>query len=206
MTADIAASGLDVGVETTTVDTTALREQIDRLSDLDMLPLLFLPGVTDKTADETQRVDGADRDAARALLDAAKAKKAAEEAAAQAQREAEERPPPQPPLPPQPRTPPTAPRPSAAQIAAAEYGWGDDQFSCLQSLWNRESGWNYQAYNAGSGATGIPQALPGSKMASVGTDWQTNATTQIRWGLQYIAGSYGSPCAAWGHSQATNWY
>ena len=94
----------------------------------------------------------------------------------------------------------------AQQIAAAEYGWGSDQFSCLVSLWNRESGWNYQAYNSGSGATGIPQSLPGSKMASAGADWQTNATTQIRWGLNYIRGSYGSPCAAWGHSNATGWY
>ncbi|MFV0373756.1 lytic transglycosylase domain-containing protein, partial [Microbacterium sp.] len=68
---------------------------------------------------------------------------------------------------------------AAQSLAASDYGWGADQFSCLVSLWNRESGWNYQAYNAASGATGIPQALPGSKMASAGADWQTNATTQI---------------------------
>ena len=93
----------------------------------------------------------------------------------------------------------------AAQIAASEHGWGGDQFSCLNSLWNKESGWNYKAYNP-SGATGIPQALPGSKMASFGTDWATNATTQIRWGLDYISRAYGTPCAAWGHSQSVNWY
>ena len=91
-------------------------------------------------------------------------------------------------------------------MAASKYGWGDGQFSCLESLWTKESGWNYQAYNAGSGATGIPQSLPGSKMATFGADWQTNATTQIAWGLDYISRAYGTPCAAWGHSQATNWY
>ncbi|WP_246846220.1 phospholipase [Humibacter ginsenosidimutans] len=94
----------------------------------------------------------------------------------------------------------------AQSMAASRYGWGGDQFSCLVSLWNRESGWNYQAYNAGSGATGIPQALPGSKMASAGGDWATNAATQISWGLGYIAGSYGTPCGAWGHSQSYGWY
>ena len=88
----------------------------------------------------------------------------------------------------------------------AGYGWGDDQFSCIVSLWNRESGWNYQAYNRSSGAYGIPQALPGSKMASAGADWQTNPATQIAWGYGYIAGRYGSPCGAWGHSQSAGWY
>lgn len=84
-------------------------------------------------------------------------------------------------------------------------GMGSDQFSCLVSLWNRESHWSTTAGNA-SGAYGIPQALPGSKMASAGPDWQTNATTQITWGLGYINGRYGSPCAAWAHSEASNWY
>jgi uncharacterized protein YabE (DUF348 family) len=97
---------------------------------------------------------------------------------------------------------------SAQQIAAgmvAARGWGADEFSCLVSLWNKESGWRVDAANP-SGAYGIPQALPGSKMASAGADWQTNPATQITWGLQYIAGVYGTPCAAWSHSQATNWY
>jgi hypothetical protein len=74
------------------------------------------------------------------------------------------------------------------------------------SLWSKESGWNYQAYNDSSGATGIPQALPGSKMASAGSDWQSSASTQIAWGLGYISSVYGTPCSAWGHSQSTNWY
>ena len=80
------------------------------------------------------------------------------------------------------------------------------QFSCLDQLWNRESGWSLTASNASSGAYGIPQSLPGSKMASAGADWQTNPATQITWGLSYIADRYGSPCAAWGHSQSSGWY
>ena len=90
--------------------------------------------------------------------------------------------------------------------AASQYGWDESQFSCLNQLWQKESGWSYTAYNADGGATGIPQALPGSKMAAAGSDWETNAATQISWGLSYIKGSYGTPCAAWGHSQSMNWY
>ncbi|WP_052460926.1 aggregation-promoting factor C-terminal-like domain-containing protein [Microbacterium gorillae] len=99
--------------------------------------------------------------------------------------------------------------PSGAKATAygmlSSYGWGDDQWGCLESLWNRESGWNYQAYNP-SGAFGIPQALPGSKMASAGSDWETNAATQIAWGLGYISNTYGTPCGAWGHSESSGWY
>ena len=107
---------------------------------------------------------------------------------------------------------PSAPtNPSGAQaiardMMASKYGWGSDQFACLVSLWNKESGWNVNAYNASSGATGIPQALPGSKMATAGADWATNPATQISWGLGYISGSYGTPCAAWSKSQAVGWY
>ncbi|MFJ6652219.1 lytic transglycosylase domain-containing protein [Microbacterium sp. NPDC091313] len=85
-------------------------------------------------------------------------------------------------------------------------GWGDDQFACLQALWNKESGWRVNAYNASSGAYGIPQALPGSKMGSIAADWETNPATQITWGLNYIAGRYGDPCGAWGSSQSRGWY
>ncbi|QMU97660.1 phospholipase [Microbacterium esteraromaticum] len=95
---------------------------------------------------------------------------------------------------------------TARAMAAELYGWGEGQFSCLVKLWTKESGWNYKAYNSNGGATGIPQALPGSKMATAGADWRTNATTQIAWGLGYIDRAYGSPCSAWGHSQAVNWY
>ncbi|MFI0351546.1 lytic transglycosylase domain-containing protein [Actinomadura sp. 9N407] len=80
------------------------------------------------------------------------------------------------------------------------------QFGCLQKLWNKESHWNYKAANPSSGAYGIPQALPGSKMASEGADWKTNYKTQIRWGLGYIDNRYGTPCKAWGHSQDVGWY
>ncbi|MEU6249796.1 lytic transglycosylase domain-containing protein [Glycomyces sp. NPDC047010] len=87
-----------------------------------------------------------------------------------------------------------------------DYGWDMNEFQCLVDLWNRESGWDENAYNSGSGATGIPQALPGSKMASAGDDWETNPATQIKWGLGYIDGTYGSPCSAWSHSESVGWY
>lgn len=111
----------------------------------------------------------------------------------------------------QPAPPPAAapvPSGSAQQIAMgmlASYGWSSSQFSCLDPLWQRESGWNVYASNP-DGAYGIPQALPGSKMATAGADWQTDAATQIRWGLSYIQSRYGTPCAAWAHSEATGWY
>ncbi len=98
---------------------------------------------------------------------------------------------------------------SPQRIAVAmlgSFGWSASQFSCLDPLWAHESGWSVSAYNAGSGAFGIPQALPGSRMASAGPDWQTDPATQIKWGLQYIKGSYGSPCGAWAHEEATGWY
>ncbi|MCU1559195.1 phospholipase [Mycetocola sp.] len=101
---------------------------------------------------------------------------------------------------------PDGARAVAASLAASKYGWGSGEFSCLNKLWQKESGWSYTAYNASSGATGIPQALPGSKMASAGSDWKTNAATQIAWGLNYIKSVYGSPCSAWSHSQSVNWY
>jgi hypothetical protein len=93
---------------------------------------------------------------------------------------------------------------SAQQIAAGLVG-DPSQFSCLVQLWNKESGWRTNASNP-SGAYGIPQALPGSKMASAGADWRTNPATQIKWGLSYISGQYGTPCGAWAHSQRTGWY
>ena len=86
------------------------------------------------------------------------------------------------------------------------YGWGSAQWPCLNALWQRESNWNPRAQNRSSGAFGIPQALPGSKMASAGADWRTSFRTQINWGLDYIDGRYGSPCGAWSHSQRYGWY
>ncbi len=200
---DVAASGLVLDAVDTSIDTADLAAAIDELATIEVMPLFLLPDVVDTAAEETAEVV-AETQTLRGALDTALAeKKAAEEAAAaaeQARLEAEA---------------------AAAALAAAntvegaqstaarmvaERGWGSGEFSCLVSLWNRESGWDYQAYNASSGATGIPQSLPGDKMASAGADWQTNATTQIIWGLDYIARGYGSPCGAWGHSQATGWY
>jgi hypothetical protein len=93
-----------------------------------------------------------------------------------------------------------------AQAMLAQFGWSSSQFSCLDQLWERESGWNVTAENAESGAYGIPQALPGSKMASAGPDWWKSAYTQIKWGLGYIQDEYGSPCGAWQHEVTTGWY
>ena len=93
-----------------------------------------------------------------------------------------------------------------AATVCRSYGWTETDIDCLISLWNKESGWNPYAYNASSGAYGIPQALPGSKMASAGSDYQTNYQTQINWGLSYISSRYGSPQNAWNHSQNKGWY
>jgi hypothetical protein len=101
------------------------------------------------------------------------------------------------------------PNPSSAQGIAysllPSFGFSTSQFGCLDNIWSRESGWRYNAANA-SGAYGIPQALPGSKMASYGADWQTNPKTQIEWGLNYIKSRYGSPCQAWAAWQVQGWY
>lgn len=93
-----------------------------------------------------------------------------------------------------------------AERMLSQFGWSSGQFSCLQPLWEHESGWSVTAENPSSGAYGIPQALPAAQMTSAGADWQTDAATQIRWGLTYIQGRYGSPCGAWGHEEAANWY
>jgi len=227
VTTDIEASGLDIGVATTTVDTTQLEETADRLElSIESLPESLLPSVTEDVtalvASVQEQVSGL-----RGRLDAAvQAKKEAEE---KARREAEEKARQAAEAAERARQQqssgsggggwvPSAPvggasgdnSPAGAQATArgmlGSYGWGDDQFGCLYNLWQRESGWNYQAYNASSGAFGIPQALPGSKMATAGADWQTSARTQIAWGLGYISGRYGTPCNAWGHSQSVGWY
>ena len=85
-------------------------------------------------------------------------------------------------------------------------GFGEDQWGCLYNLWSRESGWRTNAGNPSSGAYGIPQSLPASKMASHGADYLTNPATQISWGLSYIKGRYSTPCGAWSHFQTKNWY
>jgi septal ring factor EnvC (AmiA/AmiB activator) len=100
--------------------------------------------------------------------------------------------------------------PDAARAYAASrmssYGWDSSQSQCLGWLWYRESGWRWNAYNTSSGAYGIPQSLPASKMASAGPDWRTSSATQINWGLGYLKARYGSPCAAWSHETTYSWY
>jgi hypothetical protein len=180
-----------------TVDVSPLVASVAALDNYRYLDTTTVEMLTTHAVNAMGQVQGAaltaQQAAAQAAADAAaqQAAAVAAEAAAQAQAAANS---------------PDAARDTARQMAASQYGWGDAQFECLDSLWTKESGWNYQAYNPGGGATGIPQALPGSKMASFGDDWQTNAATQIAWGLDYIARGYGTPCAAWTHSQSVNWY
>lgn len=94
----------------------------------------------------------------------------------------------------------------AKSFMDTHYSWGEKQFNCLVTLWNRESGWKHTADNPNSSAYGIPQALPGKKMSSAGKDWKTNPQTQIKWGLNYIKRGYGNPCGALGHSNKHHWY
>ncbi|MEZ0068951.1 hypothetical protein ABIA32_004992 [Streptacidiphilus sp. MAP12-20] len=96
--------------------------------------------------------------------------------------------------------------PGTVQALAASIIGDNVQFSCFSHIVTRESGWNYRAVNAGSGAYGLVQALPGDKMASVASDWRTNPATQIKWGLNYMNSRYGSPCGAWSFWQAHSWY
>jgi hypothetical protein len=97
---------------------------------------------------------------------------------------------------------------AAARMLMPDYGFSTSQWGCLERLWIGESGWNYRAENSSSGAYGIPQSLPGSKMGTVASDWRTNPVTQIKWGLNYIKLSYGSPCNAlsqW-NARSPHWY
>lgn len=225
VSSQVEASGLDLGDAETDIDTDALEDAAERLTASLDLPAPLLPGIAEQVSDAVsaveKRVDAVRTDleaaqkaeAERLAAEAEAQRIAEEEAAAAAAAEAAEA--------------ATSTGSSSASAAPSRpagvytpagdaqsiaygmlggYGWGDDQFGCLVELWNKESGWNSQAYNASSGAYGIPQALPGSKMASAGADWETNAATQISWGLGYIAGRYGSPCGAWQHSQSVGWY
>jgi hypothetical protein len=94
----------------------------------------------------------------------------------------------------------------AKSYMESKYSWDQSQHSCLVNLWNRESGWRHTADNPTSSAYGIPQALPGSKMASAGADWRTNPETQIKWGLKYIDKRYKTPCGAWSAFKKKGWY
>jgi len=198
-------------------DATALSTSVAALSYFTLLAPERVFELASETATQTAAVQAAvtevDRiaaeQAAAAAAAAAAAKAAAEQAAAEAaaannssaaprQSSGGSRP--------SAPTDPSGAQAIARDMMASKYGWGADQFGCLVPLWERESGWNVNAYNSSSGATGIPQALPGNKMATAGADWQTNPATQISWGLGYIADRYGSPCAAWDHSESVGWY
>ncbi|QJU55946.1 hypothetical protein HL652_05545 [Herbiconiux sp. SALV-R1] len=177
------------------VDTQALVTSVAALANYRYLDTTTVQSLTNTatTATSTAKAEVAAVD--KAAADAAAAEAAAAAAAAQAEAERLAA-----------ANTPDGARAVAADMAAEQYGWGADQFQCLDSLWTKESGWNYQAENASSGAYGIPQSLPGSKMATIADDWATNAVTQISWGLNYIARGYGTPCSAWSHSQSVNWY
>lgn len=100
----------------------------------------------------------------------------------------------------------TDPREIARQMMENKFGWGEEQFSCYNSIIMRESLWRWNADNPTSSAYGIPQALPGRKMASAGADWRTNPATQIKWGLGYVKERYGTPCSAWSFKRGHGWY
>ena len=94
----------------------------------------------------------------------------------------------------------------AKSIMNTDYAWGEDEYSCLNRLWTKESHWNYKAHNYRSGAHGIPQALPAVKMEVISSDWRTNPVTQIRWGLRYIDIRYETPCQAWAKFKRSRYY
>jgi len=169
-------------------DTSGLAASVASLSDYRSIPVDEVVDLTKVT-----RAEAAKAAAAAAAYDQAQAEAAAAAAAAAAADLAT-------------RNTPEGARAFAADLAASQYGWGADQFQCLDKLWQKESGWSYTAMNASSGATGIPQALPGNKMATAGADWQTNPATQISWGLGYITGRYGTPCGAWDSFSSHGWY
>ena len=189
-------------------DAAQLAASVAALSDYKLLAPERVFDLVDTTTAHAQSVSAAVAEADRIAEEAA-AQAAAEAAAAQAAAEAaaaaEESASAAPSRPGAPANP-TEAQAIARQLMASQYGWGEDQFGCLVALWDRESGWNVYASNPSSGAYGIPQALPGSKMASAGDDWQTNPATQITWGLGYIAGRYGTPCGAYDTALSQGWY
>lgn len=162
------------------VDAGSLAASVASLGDYETLPIDAVADLTEQARAETAKAR-----AAAEAHDVAEAERAAALARANT---------------------PDGARATAAEMSASKYGWGADQFQCLDRLWSKESGWNYQATNPSSGAYGIVQAWPADKLATAGADWRTNAATQIAWGLDYIDRAYGSPCSAWSHSQSLNWY
>ncbi|MFJ4624343.1 transglycosylase SLT domain-containing protein [Streptomyces sp. NPDC088812] len=196
-----------IDAETTASDATLLADiPVGQQAQVQTASLTQQASVQAIAADESAKKD-AEEAARKAAAKTAIAKKKAAEKAAEAAKEAKERA----------EATATASRSSSdfpvqssytvAQIQAmAAQMVPSGQFQCFSNIVNHESSWNYQAVNASSGAYGLFQALPGSKMSSVGSDWQTNPATQIKWGLNYMNERYGSPCEAWTFWQANHWY
>ncbi|WP_133161237.1 aggregation-promoting factor C-terminal-like domain-containing protein [Microterricola pindariensis] len=184
--ATIDAAGVTLAGAEGKVDTAPLAASVASLEGFELLAVDEVTGLIEQTQAQIGSVQAAVAEHERAAAEAAAAQAAAADRAY--------------------ANTPEGARTVARSMAAEKYGWGDDQFAALEKLWQKESGWSYTAYNASSGATGIPQSLPGSKMASAGSDWESNAATQIAWGLEYIASVYGTPASAWSHSQSVNWY
>lgn len=206
-----AAQPSDDNFEATAADTTLLADipageqaqvQVSSLSEQADVQAAAADAAAKKSAEESARL--------RAAKDAEAKKEAADKAAAEAKaekerKEAEE------------RANRSSIRSASSFAAQGSYSIAEvqamarqmmsaDQFSCFSNIVDHESGWNYRATNASSGAYGLVQALPGYKMASAGADWQTNPATQIKWGLNYMDSRYGSPCGAWSFWQANRWY
>ncbi|MFG2114200.1 lytic transglycosylase domain-containing protein [Streptomyces sp. NPDC048718] len=213
-----AAQPVDDNFEATAADTTLLADipageqaqvQVSTLAEQADVQAATADSVARKSAEEAARIQAAkSAEAKKVAADKAEeAKKKAEKAekAEKERKEAAE------------RASRSALRDATSFAAQGSYSVSDvqamarqmipgDQFQCFSNIVNHESTWNYRATNASSGAYGLVQALPGSKMASAGADWQTNPATQIKWGLSYMNGRYGSPCGAWSFWQANHWY
>ncbi|MEU8759765.1 transglycosylase SLT domain-containing protein [Streptomyces sp. NPDC048659] len=200
-----AAQPADDNFEATAADTTLLAEipageqakvQVSTLAEQADVQAAAADSLVRKSAEEAARVQAA--------KDAEAKKKAADKAEKERKEEAD-------------RASRSALRDASSFSAQGSYSVSEvkamarqmipaDQFQCFSNIVDHESGWNYRAVNASSGAYGLMQALPGSKMVSAGADWQTNPATQIKWGLSYMDGRYGSPCGAWSFWTANRWY
>ncbi|MFI8825941.1 transglycosylase SLT domain-containing protein [Streptomyces sp. NPDC053431] len=201
-----AAQAADDNFEATAADTTLLADipageqaqvQVSTLAEQADAQAAAADSLARKSAEEAARIQAA-KDA--------EAKKTAADKAEKERKEAEAE-----------RASRSALRDASSFSAQSSYSISDvkaiarqmipgDQFQCFSNIVNHESGWDYTATNASSGAYGLVQALPGSKMSSAGADWRTNPATQIKWGLSYMNGRYGSPCGAWSFWQANHWY
>ncbi|WP_411158529.1 transglycosylase SLT domain-containing protein [Streptomyces sp. CBMA291] len=213
-----AAQPSDDNFEATAADTTLLADipageqaqvQVSSLAEQADVQAAAADTAAKKSAEESARLRAAkDAEAKKEAADkAAEAEKAAKEKAEKERKEKEA----------QERASRDSVRDASTFAAQGSYSVADvkaiarqmipaSQFQCFSNIVNHESTWNYRAVNASSGAYGLVQALPGSKMSSAGADWQTNPATQIKWGLNYMNSRYGSPCGAWSFWEANRWY